>query len=87
MSRRMCDLSFCKQFWEQLGNYLTRTLSLEISLDLTICEVIFGIGLKRKQEPTHIILNIVTLFGKWYINSLNMLKIRYIFVKISTARQ
>ena len=60
---------FCKQFWEQLGKYLTRTLSLENSLDLTICEVIFGIGLKRNQEPTHIILNIVTLFGKWYINS------------------
>ena len=44
-------------------------LNKENSLDLNFCEMIFDIGFKRNQEATHIILTIVTLFGKWSINN------------------
>ena len=42
--------ALCKHSWEQLGNYLTRTFKIENSLDLTICEVIFSIGLKKTNN-------------------------------------
>ena len=60
---------FSKRFWEQLGKHLRKTLNLEDRLDFTICEVIFGIGQRQNPKPTRVILNMVILLAKWYINN------------------
>ena len=59
---------FCKLFWELLSDHLTVKLKLENKLNLTICEVIFGIESTEKCKATSRVINIIAVVGKWYIN-------------------
>ena len=61
--------AYCKSFWEEVSEYLTRSLSLKQELKLTICEVIFGIEFAHSPKAVSRVINMITLLGKWYINN------------------
>ena len=51
-------------FWSRLQEWMAD--SLEVSIRLTICEVLFGIPIP--DNPDIEVINYIVLIGKWYIN-------------------
>ena len=51
-------------FWNRLQKWMND--NLEVSISLTICEVLFGIPIPN--NPDIEVINYITLIGKWYIN-------------------
>ena len=60
---------YAKLFWELLSDHITVALHLEKKLNLTICEVIFGIEYTHKCTAIGRIINMIAVVGKWYINN------------------
>ena len=59
-------LFYCKtstKFWNQLKDWLT--CNLGFSIELTVCEVVFGIP--TYNNPDLKIINFLILIGKWYL--------------------
>ena len=54
-----------KLFWNRLQDWMSDTL--EVSIRLTICEVLFGIPMP--DNPDIEAINYITMVGKWYINA------------------
>ena len=51
-------------FWNRLQEWMND--NLEVSINLTVCEVLFGIPIPNNPDIEAI--NYITLIGKWYIN-------------------
>ena len=77
--------AFSKEFWEKLGKYLTNILDLENTLDFTICEIMFGTGLRRNLKPINSVLNMAILVGKWYINNCKTNDKKLFFLEFTTT--
>ena len=58
-----CTIS--NQFWKQLKSWTISNLNLGI--ELTVCEVLFGIP--SNNNPDLKIINFLILIGKWYLNN------------------
>ena len=61
-------LFYCKistKFWKQLKDW--SICNLGFSIELTVCEVIFGIP--TYKNPDLKIINFLILIGKWYLNN------------------
>ena len=79
---------FCKLFWEQVGNHIAVTFGLTESLNLTICEVMFGLEYAHNPTPVNRVINMIIVIGKWYINNCRNIGKQICFLEfINVARK
>ena len=64
IEHRICYCIESKQIWKSKQSWIKNVL--EIDIEFTICEVIFGIPLN--SDPYKHLINYIILVAKWYIN-------------------
>ena len=57
--------AYSKKFWELFEKWVSKYLSP--TLQLTICEIMFGKNIRESDNVTKVI-NVLINYGKWYIN-------------------
>ena len=73
-----------KKFWEEIEVWLTKQSNRSDNVHLTICEVIFGIGINQLKSPYYKFLNMFILLGKYYLNTCKTNKKKVSFIEFLT---